>query len=60
MLPGCTRVIVSHKPDAVADADWVIVLEGGRVVEEGRPEELLGRGGFFSAAHRLRVVSLPR
>lgn len=40
LLPGRTRLIVSHHADSIRDADWVIVLENGRVVEQGRPADL--------------------
>ncbi|KAK4234193.1 Leptomycin B resistance protein pmd1 [Achaetomium macrosporum] len=45
-----TRTVVSiaHRLATVRNADWVVVLEGGRVVEEGPYEELMGReGGVF-------------
>jgi ATP-binding cassette, subfamily B, bacterial MsbA len=43
----CTVVIVAHRLDAILDADHVVVLDGGRVVEEGPLETLLGRDGTF-------------
>jgi len=35
-----TRIVVSHKPSSVRRADWVIVLDRGRVTEQGMPEVL--------------------
>jgi ABC-type multidrug transport system fused ATPase/permease subunit len=51
LLPGRTRLIVSHKAAAVREADWVVVLENGRIVEQGRPADLLLADGFYAAAH---------
>jgi ABC-type multidrug transport system fused ATPase/permease subunit len=51
LLPGRTWLIVSHKPASVCDADWVVVLENGRIVEQGRPADLLVADGFPAAAH---------
>jgi len=40
-MKGRTRVVISHRLSLVERADWVIVIDGGRVVETGRPDELL-------------------
>jgi ABC-type multidrug transport system fused ATPase/permease subunit len=38
-----------HRLSAACAADWVVVLEGGRVVEQGPPQHLRGSAGAFSA-----------
>ncbi|NMO01236.1 ABC transporter ATP-binding protein [Gordonia sp. TBRC 11910] len=43
-----TRVIVAHRRSSIRRADRVVVLERGKVVESGTPEELLASGGRFS------------
>src|SRR5699024_2193463 len=43
-----TRVIVAHRQAAVAQADRVIVLDGGRIVEAGEPARLRQQGGRFA------------
>lgn len=58
LLPGRTRLIVSYKAAALHDADWIVVLEGGRIVEQGRPADLLAADGFYAAAHRLQSTAL--
>ncbi len=58
LLPGRTRLIVSQKMEAVRRADWIVVLEEGRIAEEGRHDDLLARGGFYAEAHRLQNMSL--
>ena len=44
---GKTNIIVTHRLSAVHHADWVIVLDGGRIVEEGRPDDLLAAQGWY-------------
>ncbi|HEY8504611.1 MAG TPA: hypothetical protein VIL46_08515, partial [Gemmataceae bacterium] len=48
LLPGRTCLIVSHKVQSVRRADRILVLDAGRVVEEGTHAELLARGGIYA------------
>lgn len=42
-----TTFIVSHRLSAVQHADWVIVLDQGRISEEGTPDDLLKKKGWY-------------
>ena len=42
-----TTIIVSHRLSAVHQADWIIVLDQGRIVEEGRASDLLAQEGWY-------------
>lgn len=46
-LVGRTSIIVSHRLAAVRDADWILVLDGGRIVEQGVHADLLAAGGRY-------------
>jgi ATP-binding cassette subfamily B multidrug efflux pump len=48
-LAGRTALIASHRVSAVRDASWIIVLDAGRVVEEGKHDALMAAGGRYSA-----------
>lgn len=48
-LAGRTAVIASHRISAIRDASWVIVLDGGRVVEQGTHDVLMAAGGRYTA-----------
>ena len=48
MRRGRTTLIVAHRYSMVRDADHVVVIDGGRVVEEGSPAGLLESGGWFA------------
>ncbi|HZA92387.1 MAG TPA: ABC transporter ATP-binding protein [Gemmatimonadales bacterium] len=46
-LVGRTSIIVSHRLAAVRDADWILVLDGGRIVEQGTHRDLLVAAGRY-------------
>jgi ATP-binding cassette subfamily B protein len=48
-LTGRTAVIASHRISAVRDASWIIVLDAGRVVEQGTHDRLMAAGGRYTA-----------
>jgi ATP-binding cassette subfamily B protein len=46
-LAGRTALIASHRVSAIRDAAWIIVLDGGRIVEQGRHSDLIAAGGRY-------------
>ena len=45
---SCTRVVIAHRLSTVQDCDRILVLEGGRVAEEGSYDALMEKNGLFS------------
>ena len=45
---GCTRVVIAHRLSTIRHCDRILVLDGGRIVEDGTYDELIERGGFFA------------
>ncbi|WP_102145329.1 ABC transporter ATP-binding protein [Mycobacterium hubeiense] len=59
VLADRTALVIAHRLSTVQIADRVLVLEHGRIVEDGPPDELIGRtGGRYAALHRAWVDSL--
>ena len=52
---GQTVVLITHRLASVRHADLVHVLERGRLVESGSPEELLTRGGVYAELYALQA-----
>jgi ATP-binding cassette, subfamily B, multidrug efflux pump len=48
-LAGRTALIASHRISAIREANWIVVLEDGKIVEQGRHDDLLAAGGRYWA-----------
>jgi ABC-type transport system involved in Fe-S cluster assembly fused permease/ATPase subunit len=56
MGKGRTVITIAHRLSTVVDADRIVVLEAGEIVEEGRHENLLARGGRYAAMWQRQVA----
>ena len=47
-LRGRTSIVIAHRLSTVMEADQILVLEQGKIIERGKHDELIGRGGLYS------------
>ncbi len=57
LLAGRTVIVIAHRMRTVMAADKVVVLNGGRVAEQGSPQELIAQDGLFARMVRLQTES---
>src|SRR6266478_3413388 len=55
LCQGRTTIVIAHRLHTVVDADCIFVIEDGTVVEAGRHDELLRRGGRYTSFYRLQL-----
>lgn len=55
MMQGRTSFIVAHRLSTIKNADVILVMQNGRIVEQGSHEELMANGGFYSELYNSRA-----
>ncbi|HWJ76389.1 MAG TPA: ABC transporter transmembrane domain-containing protein [Kaistia sp.] len=54
LMAGRTTIVIAHRLATILKADRILVMDGGRIVEEGRHEQLVGAGGLYARLARLQ------
>ena len=59
-LKGRTSLVIAHRLSTVQNADQILVLDKGRIVERGRHEELLNSGKLYGQLYRTQFAAKPK
>ena len=56
LMKGRTSFVIAHRLSTIRDADLILVMKDGDIVEQGNHEELLKKGGFYAdlSTHNLK------
>ena len=56
IMAGRTTILISHRTSTVQAADQIVVLRDGQIIERGRHEDLLSRGGYYSDLYHKQLL----
>jgi len=60
LMAGRTTLIIAHRLSTIRRADRIVVIEGGRVAQEGTHTELLAQHGLYSRLYHIQLPSITR
>jgi ATP-binding cassette, subfamily B, multidrug efflux pump len=58
LLQGRTAVVIAHRLSTIKNADRIAVIDDGRIIEEGKHDELLARGGLYARLYEMTYAGV--
>jgi ATP-binding cassette subfamily B protein len=57
MMEGRTSFIVAHRLSTIREADVILVMKDGKIIEQGNHDALLAQGGFYAGLYNSQFAS---
>ena len=57
LMKGCTSFVVAHRLSTIRNADQIIVMNAGRIIEQGNHDTLMAQNGFYSKLYNFQFVT---
>lgn len=54
LMQQCTTLVIAHRLSTIENANWILVVDNGEIVEQGTHEHLLQQNGVYAGLHRLQ------
>lgn len=55
LMADRTTIVIAHRLSTIVNADLICVLHEGRIVEQGRHDELLALGGYYTQLYNMQI-----
>ena len=55
---NCTRIVIAHRLSTIKNCDRILVMDGGKIIEDGKYDELMKKNGFFAELVKRQQVDM--